>query len=67
MDNNHDRLEHDLNVLIILGLIEVTGITESGDWIYGVTNAALQMTPKQVIQLVSNYMESEQEDQNDHR
>ena len=38
-----DELQEALNELIKLGWVEVVGITDDGNWLYGVTNKGLEI------------------------
>ena len=38
-----DELQEALNELIKLGWVEVVGITDGGNWLYGVTNKGLEI------------------------
>lgn len=53
-----NNLEQDLEALIKAGLVEVAGITEDGEWLYGLTEEAreimadLNSNPDKLLELV---------------
>jgi hypothetical protein len=48
-DENDPRseIERELETLVALGLVTVTGITDDGQWLYSVTEKALSMSEEE--------------------
>lgn len=47
-----DDLLNDMEALRRLGLIEVIGVREDGEWLWGVTQKSLNMTDEERIALI---------------
>ncbi len=43
-DDPRKEIERELETLVALGLVTVTGMTDDGQWLYTVTDKARQMT-----------------------
>lgn len=52
-------LHNDIDALVRLGLIEVKGITENGDWLYGVTEQSLRMSTDEIAALIHKQIHDE--------
>jgi hypothetical protein len=51
-----DEIERELETLIALGLVTVTGITDDGQWLYTVTDKARQMTEEERWDAIFGYV-----------
>ena len=52
-----DDLYEDLQKLIDIGLIEIVGITEEGQWLYGPTQKSLDMTEEQRSDMIRRHFD----------
>ena len=49
-----EELQDDLNALVEVGLIEVGGIREDGQWLYKVSEKAMGMTQDEITRLIES-------------
>lgn len=56
-----DDLKNDLDFLVRKGLIEVSGITDDGQWLYKATEASLKMTEEEREALIKSVLDEETE------
>jgi len=47
-----EDLSRDMEILVMRGLIEIKGVNENGELLYGVTERSLQMTEEERIALI---------------
>jgi len=47
-----DELREDLNTLMRSGLIEITGITDDGEWLYSATEKCKNLQPEEIQSIV---------------
>lgn len=46
-DDPRSEIERELETLVALGLVTVTGMTDDGQWLYSVTEKALAMSEEE--------------------
>jgi hypothetical protein len=51
-DYSREDLHRDMEALRQLGLIEVVGVNEEGQWLWGPTKSALEMTEEERAQII---------------
>jgi len=51
-DYSKEDLHKDMEALRQLGLIEVVGVNEEGQWLWGPTKSALEMTEEERAQII---------------
>ncbi len=54
-DDPRKEIERELETLVALGLVTVTGITDDGQWLYSVTEKARQMTEEERWDAIFGY------------
>lgn len=55
-DDPRKEIERELETLVALGLVTVTGITDDGQWLYSVTEKARQMTEEERWDAIFGYV-----------
>lgn len=54
MEDEYTRedLDNDMNALASIGLIEIKGITEDGQWLWGPTEKGLKLSAEEAEELI---------------
>lgn len=55
-DDPRKEIERELETLVALGLVTVTGMTDDGQWLYTVTDKARQMTEDERWDAIFGYI-----------
>ena len=55
-DDPRKEIERELETLVALGLVTVTGMTDDGQWLYTVTDKARQMTKEERWDVIFGYI-----------
>ena len=55
-DDPRKEIERELETLVALGLVTVTGMTDDGQWLYTVTDKARQMTEDERWDVIFGYI-----------
>jgi DNA-binding PadR family transcriptional regulator len=55
-DDPRSEIERELETLVALGLVTVTGMTEDGQWLYTITDKAREMTEDERWDAIFGYI-----------
>lgn len=62
-DDPRSEIERELETLVALGLVTVTGMTDDGQWLYTVTDKARQMTEDERWDAIFGYISRVDDDE----